>query len=330
MDTQKVQGLAIFQKSSYEQIQKFVEVCRLRFISFFVFTILIATISNSVHAVCVDSGVNGPLTAAQATLGITTTPNPAAPADDGQADHVLDTITFGGTTFTDFINPTGYNFLFTALPTSVPPGSADLTRIYRMDAGDDTTTFNDEGAANWPAAILDIYQSRNLNLYQGYDTDVNTGDFWEVTYATPVSSTAGLFVGWTERAGNNGVSLQAFDAAGVALDSPVVVTPGAGGVFTPPVSYIGTGVEADALSGANQEIGMALFPIDDLAPVGSQVSSIRVFPVASTTDAGDGKVFIFGDEDVADCVVAAPSIELIKSVMDVADTCGYQYQFSVW
>jgi len=288
-----------------------------------VLTVITILLSSSLHAVvCEDSGVDGALTTAEvSSFGITTSGGAfGGGPDDGSASHVLDTITISGTTFTDFINPTGYDFQFTALTNSVPPGLGDPTDVYRMDQGTPTTNFLIEGAAGWPAAILDVYQSRNLNLYQGYDDDINAGDFYEVNYATPISSTDGLFVGWTERFGNNGVDLQAFDAAGVALGGPVTVTPGGGDVFGPGITYLDTGVGAASLTvGSSQSIGLALFPIDDLAPVGSQVSSIRVFPVGSTTDAGDGKVFIFGDEDVASCVPAAPSIE---SVMDVADTNG--------
>jgi|GEM_PF-5673359 len=270
---------------------------RLKYSTLLLFTTLIITLSSGAQAVCVDSGEDGAFDTGEVAFGITT-----ADPTDGTETHTLDSLTIGGTTYTDFINPTGYNFQFTA-----PPPGRDDTLIYRMLQGTPTTDFDTTGAAGWPAAILDTYQSRNLNLYQAYDTDVNAGDFWEVTYASPVSSTAGLFVAWTERFGNNGVTLEARDASNVLLGS-VVVTPGAGGVFGAPVTYIDTGVDVDSLSVVDptQSLGIAVFPIDDLAPVGSQVASIRVLPVAGS-DAGDGKVFIFGDEDVRSC---GASIEL--------------------
>jgi len=45
-----------------------------------------------------------------------------------------------------------------------------------------------------------------------------------------------------------------------------------------------------------EPLGIALLPLDQLAPLGSNVSSIRVYDDSGNTDAGDGKIIIVGSD----------------------------------
>ena len=53
--------------------------------------------------------------------------------------------------------------------------------------------------------------------------------------------------------------------------------------------YIDTGHVANF---AGQNVEIALYPLDDIAPVGSSISSLVVTLVGNTTDGPDSKVFI--------------------------------------
>ena len=210
-----------------------------------------------------DSGQDGSYTAADVTFGTTGT--------------FLDSIEIGGTVYTDLTTPDSYASSFTNPP--------EPSEIYVINNGTTETDFGTSGA-NWDADAITPFTSRDLNYYQGIDTSVSGADYFELGYDVPVITTNGMFVAFTERNSNNGVELQAFDDNGVALRDPIIVRQ---------ANYIPMGVDVTFGNNRTQPLGVAIYPLDDLAPVGSAISSIRVTPEADDDDAADGKVFIFGN-----------------------------------
>ncbi|MEM9214533.1 MAG: DUF4347 domain-containing protein [Cyanobacteria bacterium P01_F01_bin.150] len=205
-----------------------------------------------------------------------------AVVDFGVTGTVLNSISVEGITYTELTTPSSYQSGFTTI------SAANASGIYVINNGDQETDFG--SSANWNADAIAPFASRDLNYYQGIDTGVSGSDFFELGYDIPVIATSGMFVAFTERNSNNAVQLQAFDANGNPLAAAISVPTG---------DYIKTGVNVEYRDSRNnlrtQELGIAVYPLDDLAPVGSAISSIRVIPEQNGSDAADGKVFIFGN-----------------------------------
>ncbi len=210
-----------------------------------------------------DSGIDGSLDAASVQFGIS-----SANLNDINGDHILTSVTVNGKTYTDFVLPDGYNHNFTA----------SVNLIYQKDGA---TAAQYSGNPNWDADILEAFQSTDLNDYQDTSSNYNNGDYYELSYDTPLFVTAGTFVGVTERGGNNPVYIQAYDDQGNAMGSQIYVSGS---------DYLATG----AMQNATQDARMAIYALDDLAPVGSGISSIRIY-IPSGAGGPDGKIFVFGD-----------------------------------
>jgi VCBS repeat-containing protein len=210
-----------------------------------------------------DSGIDGSLDAASVQFGIS-----SADLNDIDGDHFLTSVTVNGKTFTDFVLPDGYNHFF--------QNSVQLT--YQKDGA---TAASYSGNQNWDQDILEAFQSTDLNDYQESSSSFTAGDYYELTYDTPLFVTAGTFVGVTERGGNNEVYIQAYDDQGNPMGSQI---------FVSSADYLATG----AAQNSTQDARMAIYALDDLAPVGSGISSIRVF-IPSNAGGPDGKIFVFGD-----------------------------------
>ena len=141
--------------------------------------------------------------------------------------------------------------------------------------------------------MQDAFRSRNLNAYQQLDgNDFTNGDYYILNYTNPVISTAGGFIAATERLGNNEQIIEALDINGSTIGTITVATS----------DYVDLGVNVYG-SGA-QNANMALYPIDDLAPVGSSIYGVKISFGSSVTATGDGpdaKVFFFGDVSTIAC-----------------------------
>lgn len=213
-----------------------------------------------------DSGIDGAIPEGEIDFQISSD-NP----NDRTNPHVLDSISVGGLAYVDLLVPDSYE-------SSFPNGTAMYTT--RNNIKED---FYSNNPATWASKALPAFQSRNLGFYQGNDSRVTDGvDHYTLSYNEPVVVTVGRFVSFTERYMNNPVNIQALDASGNPLGAIVHVLTS---------HYVGTGHRTNY----NQEIGIATYPLDDLAPVGSKISSIRVYPLSyGANDAADGKVFIYG------------------------------------
>ncbi|MEL7274408.1 MAG: Ig-like domain-containing protein, partial [Pseudomonadota bacterium] len=155
-----------------------------------------------------DSGIDGAIPAGDVSFEIT-----SADFSDQDGDHVLEAVIIDGKRLPVFLLPDSYSYSFAA------GLSQDAT--FRQD-GSDVASLSGSGAS-WETDILPAFQSRDLNDYQVLGTggpNWTAGDYFEVGYDEPVLVSDGAFVGFSERGGNNGVQLQAFDENGVALSGP--------------------------------------------------------------------------------------------------------------
>ena len=219
--------------------------------------------------VAIDSGSDGAISAANLTFGITSN----SPTTASEA-HFLDSITISGVNstidgvYTDLIVPDGYSPAFS----TNDPSDVDV-----LENGATTEGINDPG---FEAAALAAFQDRNLQHFQRLDGHDYSSDSYTLTYDTPVLSSAGGFIAFTERGGNNPQQAEAFDIDGNSL----------GTIDLTLADYADTGHKANN----NQNIELAIFAIDDLAPVGSEIASIQVSLAGSSNDGPDGKVFLYG------------------------------------
>ena len=168
---------------------------------------------------------------------------------------------------------------------------------------------NNSGNIDWATDALAAFQDKNLNHY--FQANPNgrdfCGDFAAATttdaqmqslyYSPGIPSNDGGILAITERNANNCfyVAVYGTPAGGgpeqFLGDTFVREYPSAqtGPLFNPPlpgVDYWNSGRVVEN----NGTIGIAIFILDDLAPVGSTIT--RVDLTASTQDHGDGKVFI--------------------------------------
>ncbi|MFK7948775.1 MAG: SdrD B-like domain-containing protein [Saprospiraceae bacterium] len=224
----------------------------------------------------VGSGLSGHLTGF--TYSISST-NPSS----SDVPHVLNSITYGGTTYTDFILPDGFQSFYSLTNNS----GARFTENGVPGVFDYNSPTYDQDI------LVSAYQNRNLNAYQDLGSNnYADGDYYELSYNIPVLSTAGGFVAITERNGNNGQVIQALDAGGNVIGPTLTIQPS---------HYVDLGHNI-LYYGNTQNVYMALYPIEDLAPLGSSIYGLRIsFGASATTDGPDAKVFFFGDLALVQC-----------------------------
>jgi len=224
-----------------------------------------------------SSGLTGPLMTF--ITDITT-----ADADDRNLPHTLDSITYAGITYTDFIVPDGYTSSFSL---SNPGGVKRKT-----DAN--TSVFTYASNPNWDQDILSAFQSRNLNDYQQLDqNNFADGDYYILSYSTPITSTVGVFMAVIERYGNNPQVVEALDINGNVIGTTINIATSA---------YVDLGVNISQSSSLHQNAFMALYPVDNLAPVGTEIYGLKIsFGPTATSDGPDAKAFFFGDFAQALC-----------------------------
>ena len=227
-------------------------------------------LDGSETTVAVDSGANGAFADANVSFGITSN----NPSGESEA-HVLDSITISGVnsdvdgTYTDLIVPDGYSSNFS---TNDP---ADVNVV------ENGITTGDITDPDYVDIALDSFQDRNLQHFTLLSNHDFANDTYTLTFDTPVFASAGGFIAFTERGGNNPLQAEAFDVDGNSL----------GSINLDVADYIDTGHRANNF----QNINLALYPLDDLAPVGSEIASVEIQLAGNGNDGPDGKVFLFGD-----------------------------------
>lgn len=216
----------------------------------------------------------GPILPADFALNIS-----SADPNNISGSHILQEITLKGQTFGDFIAPDSYSASY---------NNVNATgRVYLSDH-----TVNSYDYYNNPSfsdQIMPSFQSRDLNYYHAMDNSNYTADHYTLSYDSPITSTGDVTLIITERNGNNPYFVEALDADGVVL----------GDIAVNLSDYVDSGHKVNNYQSGGMFV--ALFPIDDIAPLGSKVSALRMtFPGASS-DGPDGKVFFFGDFSSASC-----------------------------
>ena len=194
--------------------------------------------------------------------------------------QVLQAIAVAGTVYNTFILPDSFDINYTS-------GSFDNTDARFLDGGVSQSQLSVDGEASFETTGLLAFQDADLNHYQMLDTPVDsTADFYDVYYDTPILSNGKVYVAFSERGGNNAFAFEAFDPNGNPYNQRVELAT---------TDYVDSGYPIAALGGGgSQNAEIAVLPITDLAPLGSLIGRIRSIPFTSGSDAGDGKVFIFG------------------------------------
>ena len=176
--------------------------------------------------------------------------------------------------YTDFIIPDAYAENFATTSDNV------VYEVINNTSGQGTgTTGNNISNPNWNNIILPAFQDNNFNSFQGLSGAVLNTDFYTLTYNNPILITGNSFILISDRDGNNEFDIEAFDAGGISLGTALFVGTG---------DYIDTGIPTSITT---QNINIAVFPLSQLAPAGTEIKSITVSP-AVNGDGGDGKIFI--------------------------------------
>ncbi|MGB3152846.1 MAG: Calx-beta domain-containing protein, partial [Maribacter sp.] len=248
------------------------------------FVLALIGISSEINAQGISSGVTFNWVDNQANLSDAAT---------------LDFIEIDGAIYNTFVVPSAYEM------TRVGPGGHGGNHIWRNG----TQLVGSSNASNWNTEATNAYQSINLNHY--FESNSNgqnfCGDFGAaattisqiqtITYSPGIPSNPDGILAVTERGGNNCQYLELYGipvggGAEQLLGRTFVRTSGnLTGVKpqAPPVGnsdYWSSGRNNDN----GQIIGIGLFKLSDIAPVGSTITSIKYY--AATVDNGDGKFFL--------------------------------------
>lgn len=210
----------------------------------------------------------------------------------------INSVTVDGEIYRAFAVPTSYGM------TRLGPDGHNKNSI--LENG--STVNNNSNNANWNADALSAFKDKNLNHY--FEANDNgrdiCGEFGDISstdaqvqslyYSPGIPSNNGGLLAVTERNANNCfyISVYGTPVGGGSeqfLGDTFVRNNSTqwGPTFNPPptnVDYWNSGRVVEN----NGTIGIALFILDALAPVGSIIT--RVDLTAATQDHGDGKVFI--------------------------------------
>ncbi len=243
--------------------------------------------------------------------------------DDSENNRpaTISAITINGTLYNNFAVPSAYQL------TRLGPAGHGPNQIVNNASystfNSSSATLNITDSNQWDNAAKAAFQSQNLNNYftsnpNGRDICGNfnvangmngatetDAQLQTLYYSPPLPANAGGVLAVTERGGNNCFYIRLFgflpgSTVEQSLGDTFVRTNGdlRGGKFSPPSNggtpnntnddsdYWGSGREQDN----EQTIAIALFQLDNVAPIGSKITRIRF--VAASNDHGDGKLFV--------------------------------------
>ncbi|MBM1107958.1 gliding motility-associated C-terminal domain-containing protein [Aurantibacter crassamenti] len=211
----------------------------------------------------------------------------------------LQSINIDGVDYTTFVVPSTYEM------TRLGPGGNSQNNIWLN--GSQVVSGSDD--PNWVSGAISAYQSLNLNHY--FQSQDNGADFCNdytsiattnaqiqtIRYNPGIPSNPDGVIAITERGGNNCMYIELYGIpAGGGVEQLL------GRTFIRNEGNL-TGVLPQAAptansdywsSGRNNEnnqiIGIALYELSELAPVGSTITAIRY--MGATNDHGDGKFFL--------------------------------------
>ncbi|BAO77153.1 gliding motility-associated C-terminal domain-containing protein [Winogradskyella sp. PG-2] len=210
----------------------------------------------------------------------------------------IQSVTIGGVVYNTFVVPTSYEM------TRLGPTGDTANNIEENGI----TINNSSDNANWNSMALLAMQDKNLNHYfesvrNGRDicsnfTDVETTDAQKQTifYSPAIPANQDGVIAITERGGNNCFYVEIWGIpSGGGLEQKLgetfVRNSGnyTGCSFAPPIS--GSDYWQSGRCNENgQTVGIGLFYLSDIAPIGSKITKIEF--VGATSDHGDGKFFL--------------------------------------
>ncbi len=211
----------------------------------------------------------------------------------------LDFIEIDGAIYNTFVVPSTYEM------TRLGPGGHSGNRIWENG----TQIVGASNASNWESEAIKAYQSINLNHYFESNSNGDTfcGNFDKalttdsqiqtINYSPGIPSNPDGILAVTERGGNNCQYLELYgirngESTESLLGRTFVMSSGDLRGIKPQAPPIGNSDYWS--SGRNNEndqiIGIALFKLSDIAPVGSTITSIRY--LSASNDNGDGKFFL--------------------------------------
>ncbi|MCL7765393.1 hypothetical protein MPF19_18385, partial [Polaribacter sp. Z014] len=206
-----------------------------------------------------------------------------------------------------------------------------------------TSTVNGFGSANWNIKALAAFQDKNLNHYftssvngrnlnYNYTTERTTdAQRQSLLYDPAIPSNEGAIVAITERNANNAYHIEVFGIpstggaeqylgetfvhangktewgfGGTGSGSGSGSNIGTPGAVTKPRVNSDYWL-SDRVVENNGTIGIALFYLSEIAPIGSRITRVQL--TAATTDHGDGKFFIlqsYATDDTAETIWNTP------------------------
>jgi len=210
----------------------------------------------------------------------------------------IESITINGTMYNTFVVTSSYEM------TRLGPDGHSPNRI-KYNGNNNGGNSN---SANWVARATDAFQDKNLNHYftanpngrnipLDFNAAANTDAQKQTIFYNPsIPSNEGGVLAVTERGGNNRFYLEIWGTPvgggpEQKLGETFVRNVGdyRGCTFAPPVN--GSDYWKSGRCNENgQTIGIGLFYLSDIAPVGSKITKIEF--VAATRDHGDGKFFL--------------------------------------
>ncbi|WP_052084267.1 Ig-like domain-containing protein [Dokdonia sp. MED134] len=218
----------------------------------------------------------------------------------------IKSVTVGSEVYNTFVVPSNYQL--TRLGSAGHNNNGIVRNGAFLIGNSSTATLNINDSNAWDDRAIDAFQDKNLNHY--FTANPNGANFCgnfsaaattnaqkqTLFYSPAIPSNQDGVLAVTERGGNNCYYIEMWGtpAGGGAeqkLGETFVRTSGdlRGGGFSAPANgsdYWGSGREQDN----GQTIAVALFELNNIAPVGSKIS--RVEFVAASSDHGDGKLFI--------------------------------------
>ncbi|WP_396637126.1 Calx-beta domain-containing protein [Maribacter sp. R77961] len=211
----------------------------------------------------------------------------------------IESITVDGNTYNTFVVPSSYEM------TRLGPGGHNGNRIQLNGS----QIMNNSANANWNSEAIKAYQSLNLNHY--FESNSNGDEFCgnysalattnaqvqTISYNPGIPSNEDGVLAVTERNANNCLHISVYGTpiGGGAIEmlGQTFVRPNSSS--SGPQPNIAPSSTSDywlteRVNENNGTIGIALFKLSQLAPVGSIISEIRF--TAATSDNGDGKFFL--------------------------------------
>ncbi|WP_147678822.1 Ig-like domain-containing protein [Algibacter pacificus] len=279
------------------------------------------------------------------------------PTDESPA--TIESISIDGKVYSSFVVPSGYEL------TELGPDGHDLNHIrengnpLHTSAGSGPTpvgwqTGDPYGSSAWNVLALSAFQDKNLNHYfESNDNGRPVCDDFNAENSTPIQrqsllydpaipSNEGGIVAITERNANNCFHIEVFGTkpGGTVVKSlgETFVINNSSAEFGPGGSSSTDGTTRPPNSGTDYwlsdrvvdtggTIGIALFYLSEIAPVGSSITRVQIS--ASTRDHGDGKFFILQSYAANDDIEMFWNSTLINGDASVNDAVPVGSSFSV-